>query len=100
MIKDNSNVINKLYVTLHEVDSLLLENCKMGQKAGRFYRIKNKEQGRDEQKYLIGWGHTVNLVWGEKERENNYRAQSCLGFCGLANWIYCVSGQAEYLQGH
>lgn len=38
--------------------------AKMGQKAGRFYRIKNKEKTR--RKYLIAWGHTVALVWVEK----------------------------------
>ena len=47
----------------------------MGQKAGSFHRIKNKEQG------------------------SKYRAQSWLGVWGLAGWIYCVSGQGEHLQG-
>ena len=41
---------NKLYLTLHEMNSLLLENCKTGQKAGGFYRMKNKEQGREKLK--------------------------------------------------
>ena len=35
----------------------------------------------------------VNLVWGEK-------AQSWLGIWGLADWIYCISGQEEDLQGY
>ena len=37
---------NKIYLTLHAVNSLLLENCKMKEKARSLYRIKNKEQGR------------------------------------------------------
>lgn len=37
-------------LTFHEVDSLLLENCKTGKKAGGFYRVKNKEQGREKLK--------------------------------------------------
>ena len=57
---DNLGDTNKPYLTLHEVDSLLLENCKMGQKAGSFYRIKNKEE--TNRKYLIGWGNIVKLV--------------------------------------
>jgi len=35
-------------LTFHELDSLLLENYKTGQKAGGFYRMKNKEQGREK----------------------------------------------------
>ena len=78
---------------LHEVNCLLSENCKMGSKARSYHRIKNKEQGRDKQKYLIGSGRIVRLVWGEK-------SQSWLGVWGLADCIYCVSGGAEHLQGH
>ena len=49
MIKaDNLGDAYKLYLTLHEVESLLWENCKAGQKAESIYRIKNKEQGRDK----------------------------------------------------
>ena len=49
MIKeDNLGDTNKLYLILHEADGLHLENCKMGQKAGGFYRIENKEQGREK----------------------------------------------------
>ena len=51
------------------------EKHKMRQKAGSFYRIKNKEQ------------------------RNKYRAQSWFGLWGLADWIHGVSGQAEHLQG-
>lgn len=85
MIKGyNLNDMSKLYLTLHEVDSLHSE------KVGRFHRIKNKEQGRDR-KCLIGWGHTINLAGGVK-------AQRWLGIWGLTDRIYCVSGQAEHFQ--
>lgn len=50
----------------------------MGQKPGRFYRIKYKEQGREKQK--------VN-----REQENKSRAQSWRGVWGLAGWIYWSS---------
>lgn len=43
--------------------------------------------------YLVGWGHTGNLVWGE-------RAQNWLCVWGLASWIYFVPIQVEHLQGH
>lgn len=37
MIKeDNIGDVNKLYLILHKVGRLLLENCRMGQKAGGF----------------------------------------------------------------
>lgn len=26
--------------------------------------IKNKDKEETNQKYLIGWGHTVTLIWG------------------------------------
>ena len=58
------------------MDSLLSENCKIRPKARSFYRIKNKEG--NNRKYLIGWGHIVSLVWGEK-------AQNWLGLWGLAD---------------
>lgn len=45
-----------------------------------------------DRKYLIGRSHIVNLVWSEK-------VQSWLGIWGLADWIYCVYGQEEDLQG-
>lgn len=32
--------------------------------AGSFYRLKNKEE--TNRKYLIGWGHRVGFVRGEK----------------------------------
>lgn len=32
-------------LTLDEMDSLLLENCEIGWKAGSFYGIKNKGEG-------------------------------------------------------
>ena len=65
---------------------LLLENCKMGKMAGSFYSIKNKPE--KNKKYKIDWGHTVNLVWGEK-------AQRWLGIWELADWIYFISGQGR-----
>lgn len=42
--------IKKNILTHHKGDSLLLKNCKMEWKAGSFYRIKNKDQGRDKYK--------------------------------------------------
>ena len=41
---------------------------------------------------MIGWGHIVTLVWGEK-------AQRWLGLWGLATQIDCVYSQVEDLQG-
>ena len=40
----------------------LWENGKTGQKAESFYRIKNKEQERDNRKYLIAWGPEISFV--------------------------------------
>lgn len=54
--------------------------------------IKNKEQGINKQKYLVSWGHRINLVWDKK-------AQSWLGFWEVVDWIYEVSGLAQHLQG-
>lgn len=34
----------------------------MGRKAGRSYRIKNREQREKERKYLTSWGHTVTPI--------------------------------------
>ena len=49
MIKeDNLGVTNIPYLTLHEADSLHLENCKTGWKAGCFYKIGNKEQEKEK----------------------------------------------------
>ena len=53
--KDNLGDTNKCYLTLHEVDSLLSENYKMGWKAGNFHSIKYEEQGREmENIWLAG----------------------------------------------
>ena len=41
----------------------------------------------------------ASLVW-DKEHRSKYRVQRWLGSWGLANWIHCISGQAEPLQGH
>lgn len=51
-------------------------NYRMEWKAGNFYRTKSREHG------------------------NKYRAQSWLGRWVLADWLYCISGQAEHLKGH
>lgn len=65
---------------------------------GKFYRMKNQEQGREKWK-IFDWPGSHSLVWGEKEQESKYRAQSssCLG---LADWIESISGQAEHLLGY
>lgn len=42
----------------------------------------------------------ADLVWCEKEHGSKYRAQSRLDVWELADWIHCVSGQAEHLCGH
>ena len=72
-------MIDRLYIAFHIVDSLLLVNCKMQWKTGSFYKVRNK--GDKKRKYLIGWGHRVNLLWGTK-------AQSWVGFWGLVDWTY------------
>lgn len=48
------------------MDSLLSENYKVGQKAGSFYRIKNKTEKK--RKHLIGWGHVVTLLGVRRPR--------------------------------
>lgn len=50
----------------------------MGQKEGSFYRIRIKNRGEKNRKYLIDWCHIVSLTWGEK-------AQRWLGVWGLAD---------------
>ena len=60
------------------MDSLYSENCKMGEKAGSFYKLKNKEQGIENiwlsgphswlwlgwkgPKLGVGWLHILFLV--------------------------------------
>ena len=62
MIKvDTIDDMNKLQ---HFVESLLLENCRIRQKARSFYRVRNKEE--INKKCLVSWGHRVSLVWEEK----------------------------------
>ena len=69
MIKeDNLGDTNKPYLTLHKVDSFYPKKCKKGQKAGSSDRIKKKEQGKTNRKYLIGWSLIVCLVWTERPR--------------------------------
>lgn len=79
--EDNLGDTNKLYLTLHEVDKFHLENCKMGLKERKMYRlkkIKNKEE--KYKKHLIGWGHTVHSVWGWKQSGGKTpELASCLG---------------------
>lgn len=58
MIKDT----NKPYLILHEANSLCSQvqlTAKWEWKAGKFKKIKTKENKR---KYLIDWGHIVNLA--------------------------------------
>lgn len=62
----------------------------------RFYSVGNSKQGR------VGWGRTFALInikilgyWKIKEREKEYRAQSCLDIWGLADWVYCISGKSS-----
>lgn len=38
----------------------------MGVKARSFCRTKNKEQRRNNRKYLIDWDHMVCLVWSRR----------------------------------
>ena len=53
------------------------ENCKIGQKAGGIYKIKNKEQGRENQKMNIEQGR-------EKEKINKEQGKSIKSKAGLA----------------
>lgn len=63
----------------------------MGQKAGSFYRIMNKEQGGGKQMMSDWLGPHSQLVWGKKEQGRTWRAQRWLGVCGL------VSGYTAFL---
>lgn len=49
----------------------------MGWRAGGFYKKNKDEKNR---KYLIGWGHTVDLAWGEKEQEISIKLRVGLVF--------------------
>lgn len=62
----------KLCLTLHEVDSFLVDNCKIGQKETVF-RIKNKED--KNRKYLISWDLKVHFVGVRRLR------------VGFGNWL-------------
>lgn len=95
IIKDNLGDTNKLYLTLHEVDSPLSENRKAGQKAGRFYRIRTKEPKRTKRKYLTSWVHMVNLVWGEKE-QSKYKGRQWLGNWGWTDWTCCFWSSGNF----
>ena len=61
------------------------------------YRINAKEE--ESIKYLIGCGHIVNLVGGEKGEGNKDTAQGWFVVWGLSDCICCISGQVEHLQG-
>lgn len=76
-----------------------LKNFKMGQKVGGLYRTKNKEQGREKYKIpdQLGPPGQTRLEW---ERGRKYRAGCWRGVGGLADWIYCISGQGEHVQGY
>ena len=63
--ENNLGDTNKLYFTLDEVDSFLLENCTMGQKVGSFYGMKNQEQGK-EKLNVSNWLELQSQLWGEK----------------------------------
>lgn len=95
IIEDNLGDTNKIYLTLHEGDSPLSENRKTGQKAGRFYRIRTKEPRRTKRKYLTGWVHMVNLVWGEKE-QSKYKGRQWLGSWGWTDWSWCFWSSGNF----
>ena len=61
-----------------------------GAEGSKLLEVKNKEE--KNRKYLK-WLLPHSQLWGEK-------ALSWPGIWGLVDWIYCVSGQAEHLQGH
>lgn len=66
--EDNSGDTDPQFMKYyHEADCFHLENCKMEWKVGSFYQRRNKEQGRENRKYVIDKGYTVNRIWGEKE---------------------------------
>lgn len=58
------------------------ENCKLGQKAGSIYKIKNKEQRREKQKTNIKQGR-------EKGKINKKQGKSLESSAGLAfgDWL-------------
>lgn len=59
MIKQsNLGDADKLHLTLHEADSLHLENCSIMWRTENFYRIKNKERG-------IKLGCRVGMAFGD-----------------------------------
>lgn len=53
------------------------ENCKMRWKEGAFTLWNKKVKTKEEKniKYLFGWDHIINLIWGEKEQRNKCKAQ-------------------------
>lgn len=49
------------------MDILHSENCQIGWQAGRFYRVKNKEE--EEKKKISDWLGLHGIVWDEKKQE-------------------------------
>ena len=92
--EDNLGDRSKLYLTLHEMDGLFSEDCKMGWKAGSFYRVKSKEQGRENQK-ISDWPGPHRLSW------LGWESQSRVDDLVVTGWLdILLSGQEEHLQGH
>lgn len=75
------SVIQKnLNLTLYEIGNFHSqgpENWEIGQKAGCFYKIKNKEHGREKRKWT-------------RNKEAQNRALNWPGIWGLADWINMV----------
>lgn len=63
----------------------LQRTAKWGRRQEVFLGERSENKEEKNRKSLIGWGCTVNLVWGE-------RAQSWLGVRRLVDGIHCVSG--------
>lgn len=63
-----------------------LDNCKMGPKAGSFYRIEIKEKNR---KYFIGWGYRVTLFEVRRNKEMSVELELAWA-CGDDNWMFCL----------
>ena len=54
---NNLGDTSKLYLTLHEMNSFLLENFKLGWMGGRkFYRLKRNKEGRGESRVGFMFG--------------------------------------------
>lgn len=83
---------------MHEANSLLRTAKWDGRQELLHYRVKKIETKEEKNiKYLFGWGHIINLIWGEKEQNNACKAQHWMVFQGLADWRDCISVQADHL---